>query len=734
MSYFPDQLNTEQEKFKNDKEWFKQFITVAEMNSYKRLLEVQKIDRYMNRFAGYVTQDYDSMNKLGNRQHLHIVKNNNYAAAKLYLLLGEMLEKPLNGVVYSVNPSAKIEKFNKLALMTGLYHGREARDKVKSISGIDMFENLPVPNEDPTSQEYKMRDRLQHENVMQLVLNGLIEKGNVKSKLFRDYKHLLLADETFGQVVYNESTKIPQYKSIDIRNSIFVELDDDPFLERTPVIGARKQMTLEEILSAYDLTSSQIQELKSIRGTTAPNNQYNGLNFYEYDNTRGMLFWVTDIEFKAESPLYYKISVDNYGKTHTKPFYSNPMDFEDEWETHANNVKKQKYNVGRRYKTFIYTATRIGETVYTNMERKKYVMGSFESPADATYSYTGLLFNRTAGGSVSLYGLLEGLSELYDVCIGMITREIKKAKGKITTFDRAYMKKGGTMKGVLYDAINHGIVEVNSAAEGNEYGADMTNTQKLGMNEIDLSASTTVQQCINIIDAIDRIGDRVTGINENREGMPKASQTATAGTNAIQASRSITFARTYFFDKFTENVLGRLIEYGKVAIANDPDFFINLIGVEGIAYMNSIKNIPYNSYWTYLHDPGKERYIREIMRSYFPQAINGGEMRPVDAMKFEMSETLAEAKSILEEGWEKIRELEAKKMQAEAQMQETSEQRAERLAKELQEDKQLHEMVIEIIKGEAKGKTDMSKVLAEMITESDKIQAQKQQQQMSAPQ
>jgi hypothetical protein len=300
--------------------------------------------------------------------------------------------------------------------------------------------------------------------------------------------------------------------------------------------------------------------------------------------------------------------------------------------------------------------------MYINMREKQNIIGSLDSPFNTMYSYTGMLLNTRDGIRISILESLENVSRIYNIIMFQINRELAKAKGKVVTYDRAYLPKGKTMKDVMHKLTNDGIYDYNSAADGNMSG---TSIEVQGaIKEIDLGISSNMQVLLTLKVQLQDMADRLSGISNERQGEIAASQTSGNAQLAVQGSRNITEPLNYFFDRYVENVLLRVAEYYKVTAFINPDALGMIIGDDAVGFLKITKDISFDDYGYYLADNRKEEEIKNRIRGLMEFGLNSKEVRLQDAFGFELAETMTEAVAVVKAGWKEIKQMEQQAAQA----------------------------------------------------------------------
>ncbi|MFZ7153827.1 MAG: hypothetical protein ACO1HP_08620, partial [Bacteroidota bacterium] len=102
------------------------------------------------------------------------------------------------------------------------------------------------------------------------------------------------------------------------------------------------------------------------------------------------------------------------------------------------------------------------------------------------------------------------------------------------------------------------------------------------------------------------------------------------------------------------------ISYGH----HHPEEARRLLGDKMAMFLENTKDLFLDDWDMYITDGRKEMEIRDMMREWFPQAVNAGELRVEDAMEAAMKESIDMAIGVLRKG----REVMERQRQQEAEM------------------------------------------------------------------
>lgn len=668
--------------------WYKEVLDYTEHTLHNQQYRIQKMNRMYDGYNGKT--EADSIRYLvstyGKKNRAKYIPYR-LSKTKLDILVGEFLKTPLNATVRTINSEAVSAKMEKYELMLGAMHAKEELGILNSV-GVDVMEGAPIPDKnDPTSFS-KLSFKDKNESIMQIMLKQFVKELGIHEKLSTNLQDCTLTSRAFGRITVNEITGDMDYETIDPRDMIYLELDRDPFLEKTPFMGCIKKVPIQKILTTYKLTETERNKLDLIRlnpssYTTDP--QYRGR--YSYQNGE-LCADVIHIEFKGCRPKYSKVSpktnvqlafdseVDSYKMD------MNPLDYESkkaEYDAQVTNGKIKE--IKTEWEEDMYEATRIGHDMDILLRRRPFIPRDEDTGKILGFSYYGMVFNNVDGETISLKEVCENFDNVFDILMYQILKEVNKAKGKVIVYDRAGLPKKTRIKDVLYNALNDSFIDYDSSAAGNMSGQNLQINQIF--KEIDLGVSNSFQFLIQMKNDIMQTLDALTGINQNRVGNIAASSTVTNAQSSAEASRTITEPMFYYLTKFSENVMNGIVETGKLVWGMyQPEKARMVLGDEKYTFLKVTQDIAFAAYHTELVNPRWEQAIRDRMRAYGEFSLNSKELRAVDMLNFELAETLSEAKGVLRDAWEEIEAMRAKS--SERQIQATAEDTDKRIATQVQ--------------------------------------------------
>jgi hypothetical protein len=652
-------------------------------------------------------------------------------STKIKLMVGEFLTRPLNATVTTINRDAKSAKMDQLDFMYGAMEAKQEILDLKNKVGVDIMEGAPIPDgeEDPIFQKMSPKDK--EESIMQIILNEQIPSLDLKQKFSNDLLNCSIASMIYGKVERDEEGET-RYISIDPRDAIYEEIDGDTFLEKSPIMGCRQWMSIHDVMRRYNFDTKQLDMLKDISNN--PQSYANASNNrIRYSPNGGLVVEVIHIEWKSVTASYFK----KMPKTVTQLIFDpsekfiyteiDAKNYEDNKEWHDSQVQKGKYEIEVRYAEDLWEATRIGglEKLDINMRRSYFIMRSVDEPGKVlSSSYTGFLCGTVDGKRISLMNEMENWSNIFDIVMYQILKDINKHKGTILGFNTAALGAKNTVKKINYDIVNDGFVTYDTSASGNFHGRDVSLNNILQTHDLGLSQSfgALVQFKNDILVMM----DRMTGINNDREGQISASATATNTNSAIQASRTMTEPFFYGVYMYINKTLTKIVESTKITWAfYKLEKGEQILGVSKFKFLKVSQEIGYKDYGVHLEDSGKYAEVKQFMRDQLNASLNAKEIRPEDALAFVWSDIASEQKAILKEGWAKIKELEGQSQQAQMQnqqqMQAAQLEQQLQLAREDREDRQLNEKDNIILQGDTDIRVNQNKMSDQVIVNQNKF-------------
>jgi hypothetical protein len=696
MAEFPRQDIPESEK---TPEWCSKHLDYAELVYAERAQERAKMSRMCALYVGaiesasikWLTKKYDKENS---------TKFVSYriSAPKMALVAGEWLNRPLHTTVYTTNIDAQSEKLEKFEFLLGAMHMKKEIAKLKE-AGIDVMEGMEIPDINSENPWQGISLKGKNEDIMQVIVNDIVRAEFMRDALSENWRDMLLHKEMHGKIYIKPNFEIA-YRPIDPRQAIFVSIPRDKYVDRSPLRGEVRPMTPNEILSEFNLNATDRAKLDQMKGEVGKIYD-DGRRASMYNSGKELMTDVISIEWKSSEPIYWKVVPIKGRPDKFRTTMITSENYEKRKSSIEKDVRKGLYKIETTYHDVWWEAHRIGMNFDVKREKKSFVLKSVDNPSETLGSYyTSCVFDEIDGVKVSLQELCENLSMQYDIVMYQINKELAKAKGTVLVIDQAGMPAKKKIKDILYEAINDGVVQGNSSAQTNTGQKNIDDLSKM-FKQIDLGVSNSFPYLIQLKQDIERTLDKITGINENRQGMTKATMTSGNAQDAIEASRAITEPMFYAMDMYVEKLLAKMAELAKMVWAyNKCDRGEYVLGSERAGFLRVTKDIINSSYGVYLTDSRREMKLREKMGAMAEFSLNSKEIRYLDVMEAESKETYQEALAVIKKGWATVENIRQEQAKADRDQEIAMAEEKRKEYHEDREDRQAHAIQIaHIMKG-----------------------------------
>lgn len=704
---FPDIINTNFDIKGDENKFARQAIDYAVEVWYTQQAIREKMDRQMNNYNGYISQEVrKAKEKATGKQSKTAWKDLRLGYTKMKLLLGEYLMQLYNPQVASVNPEAVNRKIKRYTEMLGLSLAKESIEKVRE-SGMPAFDGVQIPDQNDQEFWSLKNFKLTNEIICQHIVEDKMRASGMKEQLYRDFRSVGVTSYAFGKVEKDADGRY-NYRSIPVKYAMFEPVENDMFMERSPYKGEVNPMFAYEVMQRWPQLKSKIKSFD-----TFPRGLPENWKTSDYTRTGDRLLINTyTIQYKVLEPIIIKVENDpNLGIPRqsiiSQEYYNKKKKRIDK------DVELGYYRIEKVYKQVVRTMTRVGTDIYVENEKVSNQIESTNMNGKITAStdYLGFVLGELDGYTVSLQDLMTEISDMYNDVFYTIRKELKKLKGSVVFYDGGMRPASKTMTDIKHEMVEDGFVEFNSAAEYNQGKIDRNGGQ-LGITEQVIGRGDQIQMLVNIAYDLERTIDRITGINDDRQGLSSPTATATANQNNLQASRAMTYDMFFFMNNYTMNVLTKLIQ----KIKNDPDRELQrlIFSDEEIAYIQNTRDLSLDDYAAYMSDGRRENMIIDKIEQLFIPEINARNLRAKDAARFWMQDSLAAGLKVLDKAWNEVSERENRLAQIQIQKETEKMKQARQMAMEDREDRQAHE--IELV--DKKSQDKIQEIKAKAIADS----------------
>lgn len=653
-------------------------------NSYNGIIDKKEIDRVVRKHGNISSTPYITY---------RIGRN------KIKQLIGEFLQIGTRATVYTINPEAQQAKYKKYLNYKGMAKAKPMIEKARQ-QGLNVYPGFKVPDEKEvkiTAKNFKAKNEI----IMQTILNHKIMKENLLDIFGENWKQLILTSEMCGKLEQDKYFN-DVFRPIDPRNAIYVENMYDPFLKESFIKGERRLMYKHQILQRWAEDFLNDPTLKTDLDNCETVQDLEGIDIGSTD----YLYEVFEFQFFGQKTYRKKISKDKDGAVHTR--FIKDEEWAKDKKKIEKEVKKGKYRIVEEFNlTTIYEGARIGSDFYIGIQEKDgNIVWTDDNGFDHhEFDYVFGLFNTVDGVRIPLQEIVYEMEKVYNAIRRQLNLEISKMRGDMAIFDEAFMTSKKTFTTILHELSEHGASTMNSAAEGAVSGDDQTVIDRF-VKTFKLGDSETIKTLITLALDIEQTLDRVTGMNEDRQGIGSASSTATTNQNNVNASISMTYDMFHFAQLYMNEVLSRLLEKVKINwtwLENSSHGMI--LSDEEYGYLKATRELSNDSYGAYITDGKFEFDVRKKMEQFFLQEINAQKLRTLDVAKFYNEKSFAGSLKVLQDAYDIINNTLKEQEQMKIQSQSQTAEQQQQLNYQMHEDEQKHEIDKIKVKGEEDRKT-----------------------------
>lgn len=619
---------------------------------------------------------------------------------KIKQLIGEFLQMGVRATVYTINPEAQLKKYEKYLSYKGMSKAKPMIEKARQ-QGLNVYPGYKIPSE----QDVKITSKLfksTNEIIMQTILNWKLMKENLVYVFGENWKQLIMTSEMCGKLdrdkYFNDI-----FRPIDPSDAIYIESYFDHFVKDSFIVGERRMMFKHQILQTFCEDFEKDPSLK-LRLDEIENGGSSDSNL---DQKSGQyLYEVFSFQFYGQKTDRKKISKSKDGSEYIK--FISDKEWKKDKKTIEKDINKGKYKiVDEINRTTIFEGHRIGSDLYLGIREKdnNIVYTDDNGFEHVEFDYVFGLFNTVDGIRIPLQEIVYEMEKVYDAIRRQLNLEISKLRGSMAIFDEAFMTNKSPFTQILHDLSEHGIAKMNSSVEGATSMEEGTVIDRF-VREFKLGDSETIKTLLALALDIEQTLDRITGMNDDRQGLGDASSTATTNQNNVNASVSMTYDMFNFATIYVNEVLSRLVEKVKVNwtwLENNGRGMV--LSDEEYGYLVATKELTNDSYASFITDGKLEFDMRRRLEQFFMAEINANKLRTLDVAKFYNEKSYAGSLKVLQEAYDTISNFTTQNEQQKIASQEKIAQQNNQAGMEMHEDTQAHEIEKLRVKAEEERKT-----------------------------
>lgn len=521
--------------------------------------------------------------------------NYNKIRSKINLLEGEMTQRPLTAHCRTINKDAATRKMKKRAsIVTNKIMAEIAREIDPEGQLIPDIKQDYTPH---SEEELDLFMRSSYKENVERVAERILEKDfeRLKYRMLRLslWRDILI---TGRAIVKHEMVNgKPNMRRIDPRYAIIDPYCFDDMLSEASFVGEWRYAPLAEAAQDYGLSLEELDALRKDTSTWIWGGYTNGSTRFMLPFMVENAQWKTLVfyaEWKDIKQMRCKVTTDKYGNEHVK-FLS-----KDDKGTLSNKEKMNGATIEVRNIETVRKATLVGGSILKEWgEMDNQVRTSVDDISATTYSYTFVSPQYVNFRSVSKVEEISALQEFKDMIMYNVQNEMSTAGRKGFVYDTRYKPDSLQIQDVLYFLKVAGIAFTDSGKEavpptGNPFPV------------IDNSLTDAISKYMELSNYIDLEMDRISGINDARQGFQKSSTLVGVNQMSLVQSSLITEPLFSAFRTFENTALQKYVNFVKTTWEFTKELYATAVGELGIDLYEVDEDFELQDYSIYIDSEG----------------------------------------------------------------------------------------------------------------------------------
>jgi hypothetical protein len=585
------------------------------------------MDKSMNFYNGDydLSKKFDFLQKDYNGRSLPALWINfNKIRNKVNLMEGEVAIQKLEVSCKTLNRDAVSRKMKKKAQIMA--------EKIMSMvmPQIDPTGEIIEPKEPafvPYSEEelelyMKSSYKEPLERVMDAILRYEIERDRYVQTRLAVWRDILIVGRGIAKHELKHSK--PHIRRVDPRYVIVDPYVFDDSFSTAAFIGEWRYAPITEVCDTYGLTMDELSRIRSDQGSWMWSGySQNGTNFllpYIMINNQLMCL-VFYAEWRDIRQVKAKVTVDQYGGEHVKILAKGDK----------GKVSDKEKEAGGRIETrnieTIRKATLLGSNLVREWgEANNIVRDSVDNPVRAEYSYTIVAPQYVNFRSVSKVEEMAALQEFKDLIMYSVQQEMSTAGRKGFVYDLRYKPDNLQLQDVMYYLKTAGIAFTSSGQEGVPPAGNPFPT-------IDTGISNSINLYLNLAGYIDMEIDKISGINDARQGFQKDNSLVGVSQMAVMQSSLITQPLNKSLELFENELLQKYANYIKTTFSFLKDQYEPIVSEIGVDLMEIDEEVPLQDYGIFVRVNSDDiMNNRQRFESIVMAAVQANSVSLADAM------------------------------------------------------------------------------------------------------
>lgn len=333
----------------------------------------------------------------------------------------------------------------------------------------------------------------------------------------------------------------------------------------------------------------------------------------------------------------------------------------------------------------VWEGYRIGDDMYIGIQPIEYQHISADNPNSQKLPYTGVVYNNTNSKPRSLVSMMKPLQYMYIVVWYRLELALSRDKGKVAVMDITQIPKSMNIdvnKWMHYLSAL-GVAFINPYDEGwdipgREGGKPSQFNQ---LSSWDLTMSNVIAEYIQLMQKIEDMVAKLTGITPQRQGQIAASELVGNTNTAVSMSYHITEPWFWNHNQVKRRVLTMLLNISKAAWKDSKKYLNYILDDATRAFVQLSDNFFYEDMDIFVDDSTKnQQYIDQLKQLLQPAMQNGASL--LDIAEIITLDNMSMIKNRLEEIEQKRMEQMQQQQQAEQQAQQQMAEQQNQLKEE----------------------------------------------------
>lgn len=357
----------------------------------------------------------------------------------------------------------------------------------------------------------------------------------------------------------------------------------------------------------------------------------------------------------------------------------------------------------------VWEGYRIGDDMYIGIQPIEYQHISADNSNSQKLPYTGVVYNNTNSKPRSLVSMMKPLQYMYIVVWYRLELALSRDKGKVAVMDITQIPKSMNIdvnKWMHYLSAL-GVAFINPYDEGwdipgREGGKPSQFNQ---LSSWDLTMSNVIAEYIQLMQKIEDMVAKLTGITPQRQGQIAASELVGNTNTAVSMSYHITEPWFWNHNQVKRRVLTMLLNTSKAAWKDSKKYLNYILDDATRAFVQLSDNFFYEDMDIFVDDSTKnQQYIDQLKQLLQPAMQNGASL--LDIAEIITLDNMSMIKNRLEE-------IEQKRMEQMQQQQQAEQQAQQQMAEQQNQLKEEELMLKEAELDLEKYKVDQDRYKAE---------------------